>query len=271
LVRDDGGRLRVATREDYELDRVLTGQLPDGGTYEAPVYTLDPQLQYTGGRLLTNGDREQEYLGASLEVNKRLSDRWMLRGHLTVSDWRWRIGREFARHDDPTDAAPSLDQEWISDAADTPDDVVAEQALRFGGKSGTFLNSGWSFNLTGYCQLAPERPWGFNVAGNIGGREGYPAPYSVRATPADGLPRSVQVTGESDTFRFPDLYTFDLRLEKEWTIGDFATVAGLDVFNVFNEGYVLQRDLRLDGPGSGYVLETLGPRVLRVGLRLSWR
>ena len=40
--------------------------------------------------------------GASFSVTRRLVRGWMLRGHVTVSDWTWDLGPDFVRYDDPT-------------------------------------------------------------------------------------------------------------------------------------------------------------------------
>lgn len=48
-----------------------------------------PRVTTRGGQFLFNGDREQEYMGVSATFNKRLANRWMLRGNFTWSDWEW--------------------------------------------------------------------------------------------------------------------------------------------------------------------------------------
>ena len=53
--------------------------------------------------------------------------------------------------------------------------------------------------------------------------------------------------------------------------GSMGLTVSADVFNVFNEGYVLERDLRLDTPTAYWVAETLSPRIWRLGVRLNWR
>ena len=72
-------------------------------------------------------------------------------------------------------------------------------------------------------------------------------------------------------FRYPDVHVVDLRVEKEFAVGDFGLTLGLDVFNALNASYVLQRQGVLGRDNSDYVLEVLSPRVFRVGARLSFR
>src|SRR5205085_2828336 len=54
-----------------------------------------------GGTLLENGRREQVYKGLFLTLNKRLANRWMLRGNVTWQDWRWRIPRSGTNDPNP--------------------------------------------------------------------------------------------------------------------------------------------------------------------------
>jgi hypothetical protein len=63
----------------------------------------------------------------------------------------------------------------------------------------------------------------------------------------------------------------DARLEKEFPFSDFGLTLGVDVFNVLNEAYVLQRNHRLLQTTSDHVREIVSPRVFRVGARLSFR
>jgi hypothetical protein len=60
-------------------------------------------------------------------------------------------------------------------------------------------------------------------------------------------------------------------VEKELSFRDFGLTLGVDVFNAFNEAYVLQRNHRLGQTTSDDVREILSPRILRLGARLSFR
>ena len=110
----------------------------------------------------------------------------------------------------------------------------------------------------------PDRPWGFNVAANLFGRQGTPLPYwDSRTGPVDGIGRNISVVADTDDFRTDDIITTDFRLEKE-----FAATSGIgftfsiDGFNIFNENYVLQRERRLNGSRANYLDETLSPTDL---------
>lgn len=268
LVTDDvTGQLRTAGGSDYvPAGFVCTAEDPcplPGGGFASPraVYDLRAGLTPTGGALYTNGDREQDYLGLTLSLSKRLADRWSLRGHFTYADWEWNIGDEFRFYDDPTDEVGAADS----------DDVYFEQSGA--NKSEVFTGSRWSFNVNGLYQVAPERPWGFNIGASVTGREGFITPPFVRAGSDNGLgTRSVQLTNDIDAFRHDDLILFDARIDKDFTFGDFNVNLGIDGFNLLNEDTVLQRDRDVSVEDDRFgIIEVLSPRVFRFGVTLRFR
>jgi hypothetical protein len=150
-----------------------------------------------------------------------------------------------------------------------------------GSKAWIYVNSKWSFAVNGLYQIAPDRPWGFNVAGNLTGRQGYPTPYYDRVgglntnTPESGPTVQVQFQS-SDANRLDNIVDFDGRLEKEFTFQDFGLTLGVDCFNLLNEAFVLQRIARARGAYTnttliGGINETLSPRIFRFGARLSFK
>ena len=269
LVRDAGGNVFVAEYpRDWMLTGTVDGTLPNGDPYSQPLYDLVDGLSFTGGQLLANGDRESNYLGLSLSWTKRLANQWMLRGNVNVNDWEWDIPASFYRFNDPTDARDdSGDQLWNADN----DGATVAQQSGGSGNVDVFLSSGWSFNVNGLYQVAPERKWGFNVAANIGGREGFPLVFfESGARPA--LPNvSVQATPTVDTFRMDDLYTVDLHVDKDVTWRDLSFTLSADLFNAFNAGTVLQREDDLGTGRAGFVDQTLGPRIFRFGVKVAFR
>jgi hypothetical protein len=270
---------RLVTRDDYfhysNAVPAAGRELPNGSTYSVPVFSLRPEIdeRLTGGQLMTNGDREIEYLGYTASLTKRLSNRWMARAYLNYGEAEWSIPESFRRFEDPTDLSGSVDNDG---------DLFAVQSLGSGNKGDVWLQSTWTANLNGMYQVAPDRPWGFNLAGNAFAREGYPLPYFHSVTPdgpsplngveGDGVTRAVQVVDEIGQFRTDDIVTFDLRLEKDMAFTDnLSGILSIDAFNVTNENYVLQRERSLSGGRPNELDETLSPRIYRLGFRLNWR
>ncbi len=255
---------RPAQQGDY-VEHTRTAVAPDGRTYNVNYWELRPGLTTRNGFYLTNGDREQEFKGAALTFDKRLSNRWMLRGNVSYQDWRWRIPS--SENQDPTDT--------IGGGVVDGTEVLQASGTVSGPKGNVFINSKWSYSLNGLYQVAPDHPWGFNLAANLTGRQGYPLRYSVRVdrTSVSDGPNGIDVPVDSspDTFRYPDVHVVNLRAEKEFTLHDVSLNLGLDVFNAFNEAYVLQDQSVLGRSTSGHVLEVLSPRVFRLGARISLR
>ncbi|MFL6194390.1 MAG: carboxypeptidase regulatory-like domain-containing protein [Thermoanaerobaculia bacterium] len=262
FVTDDAtGQLRLATRADWVQTSTVTATLPNGQTVTKPVYDLRDGLSPTGGAFYTNGDREQDYKGVTLSLNRRLANRWSLRGHVTYSDWKWKIGDEFKKYDDPTDV--------ISDELGFPDDPSIFFEQSGGNKGGIFTGARWAYNMTGIYQIAPERPWGFNLAASVDGREGYISPAFATGRGSVGR-RNVQLA-PIDSFRNDDVIVFNARVEKDFTFNDFTFNLGVDAFNMNNESYVLQRERNTGAGRFNAINETLSPRIFRVGAILRFR
>ncbi|HEX9670865.1 MAG TPA: TonB-dependent receptor [Thermoanaerobaculia bacterium] len=272
---------RQATQGDFVNFAHVTGTLPNGQTFRVPLYRLKSGVASNGGSTLLNGDREQEYLGLSFTFNKRLSNNWLLRGHVTQSEWEWDV---------PNSAVinPLITAGGAFEDGST---VLSGSGTGSGSKGGIWISPGWSFDVSGLYQIAPQAPWGFNVAANINGREGYAVPYVVNVPNArfgDGLgTRTTRVAPASDSFRNDDIIIVNGRIEKEFNFGEFGLTLGLDGFNLFNESYVLQRQIALGGtvdyidPATAdravasafgdHVTEIVNPRIFRIGARISFR
>ena len=270
LVRDcetetcDSEPVRAARRDDYLYYDSVEVVHPDGLPYAVDFYRLGSELMLTGGNLLINGDRQVEYLGATLSLTKRLANRWMLRGFLNYGRPEWRIPESFSEFDDPTD-----NDAFDSNSVDNDGQLFAQGGGRW---FELVMHSNWSFNINGLVQIAPARIWGFDVAGNVYGREGYPRPLNTRAFIPGERWKWAQAVEDPEDFRYADVFTFDLRFDKEIAVtNDLSLGLIADLFNVFNSGVVLEKDNWLNGPQENYVLENLSPRIWRLGLRLNWR
>ena len=259
FVRGPSGDVRVAMRGDWIFERTLEGVLPDGSDYSSDVYGLDPSLEFVGGSLRINGDRSREFRGLSLSLDKRLANRWSLRGYVNYGRAKWRVPSSYFDFANPTNSADGGDR----------DGEIYFEVSRAGE---VLLQSDWSANLNGIYQVAPERPWSFNVAGTVFARQGFPLSYFARdASQLDGTVRNVSLVQDMEDFRAPDLYMVNLRLEKEFTgSGPMRITVGLDAFNVLNETTTIRRNLALTTPRGDWLQETVAPRIYRLGARLSF-
>lgn len=243
----EGGEIRPHRREDYVKEDVVTGTRPDGSSFTVPVYGLRDGVTDTGRFRTVNGDRESDYTGLSLTLDKRLSRRWMARAHATWMDWTWDIPSS-----DRIDPNLSWDG-WNDDGG-----PVHQHPL----------TPGWSYRVGGLVQIAHERPWGFNFSGNLWGRQGYGIPYYVTVETDYGT-IDLQATGDVDDYRLPDVHLVDLRIDKDFAFGPWNTTLGIECFNVFNESTVLERNAQLGTATTNHVYEVVSPRIFRLFTRIS--
>jgi hypothetical protein len=245
---------RVVTPSDYVPGAVVTGTDLTGAQFSQPTFSLNPALNLTGGQLLSNGAREQMYKGASLVFNKRLANRWMLRGNVSFSDWTWDVpSSTFSDRNallGPQDGAP------VGPESPAPN------------KGGVFINSPWSYSVSGLYQIA----YGFDISANIYGRQGYPLPLYVPVTGGDFKTRQIQIGG-FDASRLDSVRFVDFGLSKRFAVGEAnrPLTFYVNVFNVLNSQPVMQRDNNLASPTKGAATEILTPRVVRLGARFEFR
>lgn len=257
---------------DILEERWLVRKAPNGGVFTATAqdwvrggnvdgvdwYDLRPGLEWTGGRLLANGDRRRDTLDLALTWQKRLSNRWMSRGHVAWHDWTWQTGPESTRFDDPTPALGGGDLDGQRLLLPAGDSVLPHEPARF-------LGSRWSFHLAGGIGL----PRDLFLSLAVDGREGVPlAGYRQVLRERAGLVR-VPITGED--FRTSDLITADLNLSKDILLGDLAIIPSLDIFNLLDAGTVAERQTDLGTSRTGQPLRVLAPRTFRLGVRVAWR
>jgi hypothetical protein len=264
LVVDESGQVRQVTRADYVPNGTVTGTLPNGQTSTVPVYTLRDGLNYTGGTLYLNGSRTEDYRGVNLSFTRRLVNRWSAQGHFNYNNWTWNVPSAYKQAHDPTNL--------VSDGLGFPDgnDIYFEQSGGSGNKGDVLLGAKWSFGLYSLYQIAPDHPWGFNIAGSLNGRQGYVSPPYIKNSGGTGS-RRVQLA-PIEEFRNDNVVTLDARIEKSFHIGETELLLGLDGFNLANKSYVLQRDRNvLDGTNANQVTERLSPRVVRLGATLRFR
>lgn len=260
-------------RGDFELVGFVTGTLADGTSYREPYYGLRSDVAIPPGLTIENRtDWKTTYHGVDLNFQKRLSNRWMMRGNVAFQDWT-QDGGEGSCYD-PTNNRGGTNNLWPGTAIGISGGVtcagsdlaVFPVGAASGAKNEVFINSTWQFNVGGMYQL----PLGFNVAGNVFGREGYPLINFHRVDSGDGLGTRDVVIGDLDDRRYENVYNVDLRLEKLLAVQSLQISLAADVFNVLNDNTVLQRNGRVNQSTYNQILETQSPRIVRLGARVSF-
>jgi hypothetical protein len=145
------------------------------------------------------------------------------------------------------------------------------------GKASFYTSVKWQL----YANALVQVPGGFDLSGAVFGKQGgsYPIILSLNAG-RDGSLRALG-TPEVDTNRYPNVWNLDLRLAKTLKFGDTGLTASAEIFNVLNNNVILGRSRQANSPvftstiagaepGLGRIEEIISPRVLRLGLNLSF-
>jgi len=116
-----------------------------------------------------------------------------------------------------------------------------------------------------------QLPKGFELAGNLFGRQGYPKPIYLflDAGALDGSLNMLAVN-QVDQVRLPNLWNLDLRLAKNFKIGSGTVVVGAELFNALNANTDLYRNPNASSTAFNRLDEILAPRILRLGARLTF-
>lgn len=254
------------------------------------IYGTALPSTFTGGELVTNRpDYDQEYYGLTLQATKRLSNKWMLHGSIAYNDWKQNIKNAATACVDPTNQRLPQDLFYnvgnpIPGTGPTcQSGQLYNQSLGSGGFTNVWINSHWSFNVSGLYQL----PYNFNVAGNFFGRQGYLNPAFVAIDSGNGEGTRTVLLGSPTDYRLKDVYEFDLRIEKVVSLFQKADITfSADIFNLLNSNTILQRQgdasnlaPHPDQPCStanpctgtyGTIAEVQNARALRFGARISF-
>lgn len=207
------------------------------------------------------------FLCAQLVLEKRLSNKWMMMGSFSWSDWKRFYEGEFLGILDPDNLAYDY---GLSNQVYFDGGVVAPESSG-SGLQDIFVNSRWQAKLSGLYQL----PYGVNLSGVFIAREGYIKPTHVLVLmPGIGQEKlfgSDAGGGKFGDERLPTFYNLNLRMEKMFQLGDFGRVTfAVDAFNIFNSAVSLRKESRLDADEFDQDLRILNPRIFRFGIKFNF-
>ncbi|MGB2844774.1 MAG: carboxypeptidase regulatory-like domain-containing protein [Candidatus Aminicenantaceae bacterium] len=210
------------------------------------------------------------YLGAQLVWTKRLSNKWMMNGSFTYSDWRRYYKGEYLGFIQDIVAYPYL-RNGLNNEEYFDGGVVAPESAG-SGIQGIFVNSRWQFKLSGLYQL----PFGINFSGVFAAREGYVKPTYILADMQElginELYGSSDGGGKFGDERLPAFWVLNLRLEKVFQVSEGSyVVVSADAFNITNSAHSLKKETSMEDPDIfDSDLRILNPRVFRFGVRFHF-
>src|SRR5262249_13756893 len=118
-----------------------------------------------------------------------------------------------------------------------------------------------------------QGPWGFDFGANLVIRQGYGEPFfRGRVNTSDALvaSKNLLIAGSADKFRLDTVSTFDVLAEKMFRFGRSSVAVDFDVFNLFNNATVLNRQFDARFTAFNSALEIMRPRIARLGVRFSF-
>jgi hypothetical protein len=222
----------------------------DAVTYFNPAETIP--VEY----VLTNQpDFWRGYHGFEVTARKRLSNGWMLTASLSFNDAPVHYDSDRA-YEDPTNVAN------LNDGQYSPAYATAT------GLPEVYVNASWIARVSG-SYLTPLA--GINLAGFFDSRSGYPftANIQTESRPNGGGMAYVYLDKLGDN-RLDSLRTFDVRVDRQFTLGRLKIVPAMDVFNVLNANTPLSRRPTQNADNANQISSLLPPRVIRFGVRAEW-
>jgi hypothetical protein len=259
-----------ASSSTWQLGGRATGTVTsrDGFTlsFDEPYYLLSLPEAPTGESAENRPGASQRYFGVDVSVVKRLSKNWMLRASAGWSSFRQYLAPESIQN-------PNNLWNWGGQNDD------GGLATAVSPKVNVWLNAAWQFNINGLYQ----GPWGLTLGANLYGRQGYPRPYKVVVYNTGDVANSEWglLIDEMDTYRYPNVYQLDLRLQKSLQIGPVTVTPAVELFNAANSNTLLNSE-----PLTGWydaatgqfdantyfdaTIEVQSPRIVRLGIQVSF-
>ncbi len=251
-------------------DYVLAGHTPLG----QPIYTTRDGSTPTFASIDNRPDYSQKYQGLELYLTRRMNNNWMIRGNISFNDWTQHVGPNGYIAGDPTHVLQqaTVPGQFQGSCSSCSGVVTQSSGVGSGSKQDVYINSKWAASVTGLYQF----PYQISIGGSLTARQGYPRViyYDSEEFEASKFVLEQPV----DSKRYANIVNLDLRLAKEFRLGGLAGLSlSLDAFNVLNKRPILQRvgdtstyDQSQLAGGLGNIEELQSPRVLRLGVRLTF-
>jgi len=243
---------------DYTAGPTLTGTLPDGTAYSVPTYIPIKAKVTAGGNgfLLTNiPGYSTDYHGVEVDVNKRLSNKWMARVGFSWNNAREHFSDANGIYDTNGNPTPTLTEPLKDGGQFAPQSGGS-------GSGSIYINAKWQFNANGLYQA----PYGIELSANVFGRQGYPFPLFRQQSLGNDAGFQVLVTPAIDTFRYPNLWDTDFRIARQFNIQTVKLRLIGDVFNLANANTALVRNNNLGSSSFNSLAQNLSPRIFRIGV-----
>ena len=218
-------------------------------TYFEPITQLPSATQYTNRPGLY-----RDFSGFEVTFAKRMANRWSMNASYAYNNALETF--ETSALEDPT---------CVQNVCPGENQYAPESAGS--GIGNVFQNSKWLVKLNGRVQL----PYDFNLAANLGTRQGFPFPQSI-LTPnrANGGGQAQVQLDPMGEVRYDTTFTADLRIDRTFRFGSVTLIPALDVFNLTNSNTVAAQNRNQAAANANSVSGIIAPRVARLGISARW-
>ena len=257
--------------ETVDASRLNIDQLLKNGTYEwidyqavtaTDPYSKKPVTFYNDlnpGRtpmeyLVNPPGAERNYNGVELTFNKRLANRWMLRGNFTWANWEGTSSSSFDYQGKGTSCLYNDPNSHINNEGHL------ENERRYQFKAyGQYQTPWWGINLGAFFQYNAGQRWTRQVSSDYLKVDLNQGSETINAE-------------ERGKYSYPSQFLLDLRIEKQFKTAKFAPTVYADIFNFFNSGTATKWNTDSSIP---YIdlKEELGwvdPRIFRLGAKIEF-
>ena len=204
---------------------------------------------------LTNPDGLfMRYNGVSIQAQKRMSDRWQLTGSLVLSKAEGRLG---SSEGSPTGAQTSTAGTFGQD----PNDFVNTEGRLIGDRP-----------VVGKLQFLYDAPLGITLGLNYTHQAGRLWSRQIRVAGLGFASRpTINMEANTGDRRVPDWNLFDVRVQKDFTIGTTRLGAFADILNLTNSDANQGIGSRLgDNASFGLPTSYVLPRRLMLGAKIRF-
>jgi hypothetical protein len=263
--------LSGVTGNDFTLAGRLSGTQPAVGDFNVPIFRINAAAipaDLTRVFDARPGYRQQ-YQGVEVGVTRRITKGWTMR--VVVAGGAHQ--EFFDSADAVPDPTPLLPTDSIFSAAGPSlDGGVVIRETTGSTDSGTYTMTP---RVQVGATLSGSLRWGIDLGVSYIGRQGHATPYfrsrvpgSADATSDSG--KNVLLVQDLETLRLPMVHLLDLRFSRPVRLAALRMRVDVDVFNLLNRATPLVRGYDLRLPTFDRVLETMSPRMIRVGVRYDF-
>jgi hypothetical protein len=230
------------------------------------VMFYQPNFQLPTVTTLTNADDfNREFSGVEITGRRRLANRWLMNTSFSYNSTLVNFN-QFSGSVTSTNVISSALVEDPTNRA-VRDGFQFDYPTAGSGIGNVYVNARWLFKLSGLY----EAPYRVNVSAFYNARQGYPFEASVQSpSRSNGAGIATVLLDGVGENRLPNYQNLDFHVERPVFMGTARLVPALDVFNLMNGNTVQALQRTQNAATANQISAVVAPRVVRVGLKVTW-